>query len=221
MIPISLAADNPTRRCIRYSKELYSYFIQKTISDAQLNRSFSIIQKMENKCWDYGMVVESGEQVKYISDIPAVFAEICGKAISTEGVARFFEFRMAHWDSADEDLSLALEKLFVKKPAEVLKKIREQKANIRTGLLNDIAWGFINNRLYGVENPFEYRGLKKSQTLTQFTDHEKYVEKLNINTYRTIFFNLNEDLHQLSSQYPGEIHFILRKTREYFEMWGD
>jgi len=120
-----------------------------------------------------------------------------------------------HWDSADEEISLTVERVFVSKPEAMLMCIRSQPDSVRKQLLNDITWGFLSNRVYGPVDPFEGKDSRRfgpGEPLPQ--------EVLNKRNYRQIFLNLHPTMKSLEDKYAWEFDIILTAVGKYLETWG-
>ncbi len=109
-----------------------------------------------------------------------------------------------HLGSAEEEISFSFERLFMKYPEIVLKKIGDNEA-----LLDRIIWGFLNNRYYGSKNP-SIDG--DNQYIVNDTIQPKPV--LNSENCEEIFFETNPMLKEISVDYKDQISYILTGAKK-------
>jgi hypothetical protein len=211
---IAIALSSGDRSCLRYSAELYDIASLQSVSDSLLVRSEFLVEKIDRACRQRQLYVPHGDSLVEVGSSALLFGQVCERSIPPRGVDAFITYRLEQFNSSDEDYSLALERVFAKDPETVLRRIHGLPSAQRTALLNDIVWGFLNNRLYGVSNPL----LKKNSTPTAAMPLP--AEVLNVYTYERIFFQLHPDLRSLSRLYQAEVDFILHQVKSYFLTWG-
>lgn len=214
---VVLVSFSPGKKnCLSRSEELYRISQLPSVSDSLLLRSRYLVDKIDGRCVENGVLVVRGDQIISVGSLASVFGTLCGKCKSNNGAQAFIEFRRDQWASADEDLALSLERIFVSRPAFVMAYMHQFSDTVRTQMLNDIVWGFINNRLYGPEDPRE-NGISEPYGMVG----ERPREKLNKYTCKQIFFRLNPAMTSVAESYPREINYMLEQARNYFETWGD
>jgi len=204
------------KNCLRQSEELLRYSNLLSVSDSVLVRSTAIVRKISGRCARDGMsVVRDGRRLEAGSVI-GVYGRICEKSVTKMGAETFIAFRLENWASGDENYALALERIFARRPDVVLEKISRLDDSLKVPVLNEIVWGFINNRRFGPVDPFgdeTYRPVQPREIEPK--------EVLNKFTFRGIFFDLNPKMHALDDAYGHEIRYILKQAQNYFETWGD
>lgn len=213
LITITLSAGD--RSCLRYSSELYAIASLPSVSDSLLVRSEFLVEKIDRACRHRQLSVPCADSLIEVGSTALLFGQICERSIPPRGVDAFITYRLEQFKSADEDYSLALERVFAKDPETVLRRLHGLPSSERTALLNDIVWGFLNNRLYGATNP-----LFKNPRSAHSTEPLP-AEVLNLYTYERIFYQLHPDLRPLSRLYQAEVDFILHQIKSYFLSWGD
>jgi hypothetical protein len=114
------------------------------INQTDLEKSWQITKKLYNLSYtDY--IDSIANNTSYIShSLTRTFSDICIKTGGKPGVDYYFNYLTLTKGSAEEERSFALERLFVKYPEIVLNKIGKESY-----LLDDLTWGFLNNRCYG------------------------------------------------------------------------
>jgi hypothetical protein len=210
-----LVSGSQEKKCSRYGELLYRYARLDTVAEGMLIESRKIVDRLPPKCAAVEVVTNvNGKQV-HAGSVTYLYGRICQKCPSPKAVDFFLAYRLANWQSADEEFSLSLERVFVSKPGVMLSRIRQQPDSVRHQLLNDIIWGFLTNRTYGPRDPYEDR-------TKQLDDERDRVPKevLNKNNYETIFYNLNRNMKELSQKYAREIGYVLRETQKYLQTWG-
>jgi hypothetical protein len=167
------------------------------ISDKEFIESTGIVNKLDSiHCNDY-IVIINGEQYGE-STLTFLFGTICLKCNSTKAVIGFIKYRKLHTGSAEEELSFSLERLFIKRPDDVLK--------YGGSLLDDLAWGFVNNHYYGVKDPFEN---DPNKAFTKYENPPKRV--LYQNNYKEMFFLVNPTLKSNYTKYQKQIDYLLNE----------
>lgn len=215
LMALQAAAMPRSRGCRSRSQELYRISLLPSVSDSLLQHSSYLIDKMGGRCTRGGVWALRGDTFVGVGSLARVFGVICRKADSEAGTRAFLSFRVEHWDSSDEDFAFELERLFVSRPACVLGWLQHARDHIRKQLLHDIAWGFINNRLYGLDDPCE-----DGARLPPDAHTPRPREVLNQHTYRTMFFRLHPDLEELARIYARDIDYLLELAGSFFKVWG-
>ena len=213
---LAAASASGSRQCSKPGEKLYRLSRASKVTTEVLERSRTIVGEFPAHCLGEQIVIKMGRDKAAVGSPTHLYGRICQRSSSPLAVKHYMEYRLDNWHSPDEELSLMLERIFVSKPAAVLSLIAEQHDTIKTQLLNDIAWGFLSNRVYGPEDPFEERS---RQTYTSPEDLPR--ERLNIRTYKSIFFRLHEDMVKVARRYPQEINYILQEVRTFLETWGE
>jgi hypothetical protein len=215
LLALCIASSSLPRKCQRPIDQLYRYASRPAITDEILEAATGIAMLLPEKCISDELVVEDQGKKFSVGSATRLFCRICRKSTSQSAVESFVRYRVLNWESADEEFSLSVERVFVSKPEAMLRYIRTQPDTIRTQLLNDIVWGFLSNRVYGPVDPFEERGrhsLKPGEPMPQ--------EVLNKKNYKQIFFNLHPGMRSLWDKYAWEYDVILTKVGKYLETWG-
>jgi len=177
------------------------------ITQNDLEISWQITQKLYNlKYTDYIDSVANG--MEYVShSLTKIFSDICIKANNKMGVDYYFNYLDFTYGSAEEERSFGLERLFVKNPEIVLNEI-----GINYDFLDQIVWGFLNNRYYGALNPYEENDYT---AMTVFENEPKPV--LNKDNCRSIFFETNPIMKTKYNEYKKQIDYIINAAIESLE----
>ncbi len=193
------------KQCDSCRKEFDKLLIIKeklVINQTDLEISWQITQKLYNlKYTDYIDSVANG--MEYIShSLTKTFSDICIKSDEKFGVDYYFNYLLFTSGSSEEERSFALERLFVKYPEIVLNRIGKDY-----DFLDEIAWGFINNRYYGAINPFE------GYDYTAMTVYENGIEPvLNKDNCKSIFFETNPIMKTKYNEYESQIDYIINSA---------
>ncbi len=214
-LTIAVAVCAGTRRkCSRLGERLYDYSCRVTITEHVLDRSHEIVERMPEKCPDDVTVEKDGEE-RNVGSVVRLFGRICQKSGMPKAVEYLIEYRLDNWESADEEFSLVVERVFVSKPQATLEYIRKQRDSVRIQLLNDIVWGFLSNRVYGPKDPYENKPRRRFRDITDIPK-----EVLNRHNYRQIFFKLHKNMARISRRYEKEVSYILDEIGTYLNTWG-
>lgn len=172
------------------------------VSQTDLEKTWQITKKLYNlRYTDY--IDSIVNKTSYVShSLTRTFSDICIKTGGKLGVDYYFNYLTLTKGSAEEERSFALERLFVKYPENVLNKIGKDN-----DLLNDLAWGFLNNRYYGAKNPYEKEDFT---AMTVYEDSPKPV--LNKNNCKSIFFKTNPSLKEKYTVYKYQIDYIINNA---------
>ena len=174
------------------------------VSQTDLEKSWQITKKLYNlKYTDY--IDSVANRASYVShSLTRTFSDICIKTGGKFGVDYYFNYLTLTKGSAEEERSFALERLFVKYPEIVLNKIGKDN-----DLLNDLTWGFLNNRYYGAINPIED---KDYTAMTVYENGPKPI--LNKDNCKSIFFETNPTMKTKYSDYKYQIDYIINTAIE-------
>jgi hypothetical protein len=174
------------------------------INQNDLEISWQITQKLYNlKYTDYIDSVANG--MEYVShSLTKTFSEICIKSDAKLGVDYYFKYLIFTSGSAEEERSFALERLFVKYPENVLNKIGKDY-----DFLDQLTWGFLNNRYYGAINPIEGNDYT---AMTVYENEPKPV--LNMDNCKSIFFETNPIMITKYNEYKYQIDYIINTAIE-------
>jgi hypothetical protein len=147
-----------------------------------------------HQCHDYAKTIK---EVSYgITTLTLEFGKICIKANSDIAVKAYIEYLNKNKGSAEEQLDFSFENIFVKRPESVLSQISSQDSLTRDRLLENLAWGFANNRLYGAKDPAQDDPFK---AMTVYDNPPKQI--LNSSNYKEIYFSLNPEIKKIYPRY--------------------
>ena len=182
---------------------------EKTISLKDFSKYLKTIKKLENiKCFDYVQVKDGQEYVE--TGLTFLFGQICILTNNEIAVKEYINYLKRHSGSAEEQRSFSFEKIFVQNPTRTLSLI-----NYDTELLNHIVWGFINNRLYGVKDPY------KSDPNKAYTVYYKELKiVLNSKNYSNVFYKVNPTLKTNYLKYKKQIDYLLVTIKDGLEERG-
>src|SRR6185312_9280034 len=125
--------------CDQQFKRLLIFSKKDKVSDTEFLTVLQMVKKMElQQCSDY--VVSKNGEVIIDETLASLFGKICLTGNSRNAIKAYIEFVKRNMGSADEEMSILLEKLFVKHPQYVLSIVGYDK-----DLLNQLEWGFVNN----------------------------------------------------------------------------
>jgi hypothetical protein len=173
------------------------------VSSADLEKSWQISKKLDSLNYTYYDSIVNNE--KYIiHSLTKTFSDICIKAQANLGVDYYLKYLDFTNGSAEEERSFALERLFVKFPEIVFVKIGQDE-----DLLNDLVWGFVNNRYYGAKSPFDNNDFT---AMTFYEDGPKPI--LNQDNCKSIFFETNPTLKEKYKDYQFQIDYIINASIE-------
>jgi hypothetical protein len=148
--------------------------------------------------------------ISYTShSLSKTYSDICIKAGNNTGIDYYFKYMDLTSNSAEEERSFALERIFVQYPEIVLNKIGKNE-----DLLNDLTWGFINNRYYGAQNPFD----NKDYTAITTSDTSN-IPKLNKDNCKDIFYETNPGLKNKYEKYKYQIDYIINNSVKELTNW--
>lgn len=197
-------------QCNKFFEQLEPFSRLEVVDDSLLSICNDILDTLiKNNCDDY-TVFENGQSVSYYS-LTGLYGKICQKSNSSMGVASFVSYLKKNRSSAEEQLSFSFESIFVERPVIVLQEITKDK-NSREYLLDKLAWGFVNNRIYGAKDPYENEPYK---AMTIHFDPPERV--LTISNYREIFYAINPAIPALYNDNKEIIDEFLKKVEYLLE----
>lgn len=183
-------------------KQLIKYANQKTLSADEFYKGKTIAYNLwKNGCDDY---VKTINGVNYaITGLTYEFGKICINANSSLAVKSYIDYLIQNSCSAEEQLDFSFENIFVKRPENVLQEVSKQDSVTKDKLLRRLAWGFVNNRLYGTNDPFFDN---PNKAMTVYSNPPKIVlDSLN---YKKIYFSLNPIIKNIYPKYKNDIDFV-------------
>jgi len=189
---------------LQFDKLLYT-LNQEKVSKIDLDKCWQITKKLHTlKYTDY--IDSVANNSLYVShSLTKTFSDICIKSNNNLGVDYYLKYMALTHGSAEEERAYALERLLVKYPEILLINIGTDK-----DLLNDLIWGFLNNRYYGAKNPLE----NWDYTAKRFNDsYPKPI--LNKENCKNIFFEAHPTLKDKYSSYKYQLDFIINGAIEY------
>ena len=178
--------------------ELIKSACRKSIlTEVEFFSCIETIKKLEgNKCFDYVQKRNGQEYVE--TGLTYLLGELCALANSDKSVQAYIDYLNRHKGSAEEQMSFSFEYLFKQNPKRVLSLIKSEKA-----LLDHLVWGFMNNRSYGVDDPYQ-KDPNKAYTI--YGQEPKRV--LTTNTYKDIFYKTYPSLQNDKVDYK-QIDYLL------------
>ena len=190
-------------------KELTEYSKYEITSDSIVARANYIITLLEdeNKYNDTQFYTKEIDGQNYIvSSKTYLFGKICEKSCSDLGAIKFTDYVLTNIGSAEEELSFSFERIFKRNPKTILEIISELTNEQKDFIYEHIAWGFLNNRSCGIENPYEDIDGK---AMIAFSDSVEII--LNLTNYQEMFYSLNPSLPTLKKTYYKDLSQILEK----------
>lgn len=173
------------------------------VSSVDLEKSWQITSKLYSQNYtDYDSIINNEKYT--IHSLTKTYSDICIKAQANLGVDYYLKYLAFTNGSAEEERSFALERLFVKFPEIVFDKIGQNQ-----GLLDDLVWGFVNNRYYGAKNPFDNNDFT---AMTVYENGPKPI--LNQDNCESIFFETNPSLKEKYKDYQSQIDYIITASIE-------
>lgn len=175
----------------------------KTISDSVFKEALIIVKRLEkNRCSDYE-IKKNGEN--YIeTSLTYLLGEICLIKNDSSAIKEYINYMNRNAGSAEEQICFSFEHLFVRQPKIVLSLIGSD-----TLLLDDIVWGFVNNRYYGASDPYE-----KEPNKAFFINSDSPKPVLNTSNYKEIFYKVNPKVKELYKSYKKQIDYLLKAIEE-------
>lgn len=203
IIQIQFACGQKEIAFINNFKKLLEISKKDSISIEDLNRSIKL-KEIILQCNNVIYFDSIKERKFYIpTDLAKPFADICFIA-GTQGVEAYINYVIENLGSANEEISLFFERIFMKYPETTLQQIGTDQ-----DLLDKLIWGFINNRYYGAVNPYENNDYR---AITKYEDEPQPI--LNKNNCEKIFFETNPILQDLYPKYKEQIDYILKGAKD-------
>jgi hypothetical protein len=184
---------------------LFEYSENKKITDKDLKTCNIIIDSLSYQLCDHVLILPDSIS----TSLSFVYGQICFNADSDLGANSYFKYFIENIGSAEEQLSFSFEKIFTQRPEIILTKISHQDSIIQIALLNSIAWGFINNRQFGVNDPLENVPLKAMTYYDNLPD-----PVLNSKNYKEIFYSVNPKTKRLYETYKEYYDFVFNSIFE-------
>ncbi len=181
--------------------QLFKISKQDKVNSSDFQRSKNLVDSLSYRFCDHVIILPDS----IYTSLTYTYGRICLKANSTESVNSFLKYRLDHKGSAEEMLSFTLENLFVKKPDIILQEISRYDSITKEDILNDLIWGFLNNRTYGATDPFEFNPFK---AMTYYENPPKTV--LNFKNYKDLYFKVNPRTIDLYPKYKRFYDYILK-----------
>ena len=178
--------------------------MKENINKTDLENGWQIAKKLYTlRYTDY--IDSVSNNASYIShSLTRTFSDLCINAGEQIGVDYYFKYLTFTNGSAEEERCFGLERLFVKFPLIVLNQIGKNE-----DFLNDLTWGFLNNRYYGSKNPFEH------EDYTAMTVNENGPKPiLTKDNCKSIFFETNPTLKAKYADYQYQIDYIINNAIE-------
>jgi hypothetical protein len=201
--------------CDAILKELKRYSKLDAVDNSTLERSKQILSLLqENQCYAYTdhLVIKEDNKEVYIGSLTYIYGRICENNSSRQAVKYYIEYWKSQSGSAEEELSFAFERLFVSKPFLVFEEINRYDKLKQKGMLDSIAYGFLNNRYYGPSHP-DSELMDKAFIVRK----EPLPVVLNKSNYKEIFFQTNPKFKDLYKIYPEQIEYMFNNVEKYFE----
>lgn len=181
---------------------------KKSLTLVEFQKCKKIVDSLwKHQCYDYVKTVN--EENYAITTLTLEFGKICIKANSDIAVKAYIEYLNKNKGSAEEQLGFSFENIFVQRPESVLSQISTQDSVTRDRLLFHLAWGFVNNRLYGALDPLQDDPFK---AMTVYDNPPKPI--LNSKNYKDIYFSLNPMIKKLYTKYQTYIELEFSKILE-------
>lgn len=122
---------------------------KSTITEDEFTSYLETVRKLENnKCFDYVHKKNGQEYIE--TGLTYLLGRLCVVANTKRAIQEYVSYLNRTTGSAEEQRSFSFEYLFQKNPEAVLSIVQSDKE-----LLDHLVWGFINNRRYGVNDPYE------------------------------------------------------------------
>lgn len=189
--------------CNKWFGALYPYSKLEFVGDSALSICDAMVDTLcYYGCSDHLSGESRNDSVDYT--LTLLYGIICLKSNSAKGVASFMNYLIRNENSAEEQLSFSFENIFVHRPRTVLEQIHRKHTGKREYLLGHLAWGFLNNRYYGITA--SNNGNSSAATADSVNEPRPVLGSSN---YKEIFFSLNPEIRSLYGTYPGLINDLL------------
>jgi hypothetical protein len=113
----------------------------KSLNRENLEKSWQISSRLYKKGYSEHVGKDANGNEYVISTLSKLFADICLKADEHDCVEYYLRYMNLTRGSAEEETSFSLERVFQKFPEAILKAIGDDKE-----ILDQLTWGFLNNR---------------------------------------------------------------------------
>ncbi len=200
---ISVKAFNQTDCDSTLFKQLFYFSESKTISDIDFKNCCVIAENLlKIKCTDY--IKELNGENYRISTLTYMFGNICLNANSLNSVKAYLHYYKENEGSAEEQLDFSLENIFVKRPSDFMNEFIKKDSLTKERIISGLSWGFLNNRLYGANDP---NADNPTKAMTVYDNPPAVV--LNSSNYKTIYFSLNPEIKKIYPLLKEDIDKIL------------
>ncbi len=170
---------------------------KRTMTETEFTTYLTTVRKLEgSKYTDY--VQKKNDQEYVETGLTFLFGQLCLIAQSDKSVQEYIGYLKRNSGSAEEQRSFSFECLFKQNPERVLSLIKSDQE-----LLDHLVWGFMSNRLYGVNDPYQK---DPSKAYTVYEKEPKRV--LTTQTYKDIFYKTYPSLKN-NKVYSKQIDYLL------------
>jgi hypothetical protein len=191
-------------------KKLIDFSNQTKITESEFLACKDIVDSLDNYDCDYMVKNE-----RLVTSLTFLFGKICYKTNTDTAIRSFVNYQIHHIGSAEEQISFSFENLFSLQPKLILDEILKTSDVMQKDLLNSLAWGFLNNRNYGIDDPLADDPFK---AMTVYDNPPDPI--LNRNNYKEIFYQAHPETKNLYPYYRVQYDYIFSKIVEYFD-WRD
>jgi hypothetical protein len=193
--------------CNALFDKIIPYSKNKIVPDNNLVFCQKIVNDLKsNKCSYY---VKSKDGKEYIQfGLTWIYFQICVRSRSKKGINFFTKYVLEKNGSAEEELSFCFEKLFFHNPLTVMEEIYVLHPTDQKYLLDHLAWGFVNNRSYGKDDP--YNDLPNKAMIRLNETRPVVLSSMN---YEDIFFKVYPPLKK-KTNYASLNKSLLDKIKE-------
>lgn len=191
-------------------KTLIDYSSNEYISE----KEFLICKDLVDSLWAQGCddyLKRINNQNVAITSLTYTFGKICYIANSELATKSYIEYLLKNKKSAEEQLSFSFEYLFTLKPNVILREISKLNEDDQEFLLRQLVWGFINNRSYGIVDPYENNPYK---AFTYYRNPPEII--LDTTNYKEIFAKVNPSI-QNNTEFAGSIEYILEEIYNWLK----
>ena len=209
LIPVLIDAS-PSNCDSTLFKKLIDFSNETEITESEFLSCKDIVDQLDNYDCDYFI-----ENERLVTSLTFLFGKICYKVNNDSSIKAFLDYHIKHIGSVEEQISFSFENLFTLRPKLILDEILKADTTVQIDLLSSLAWGFLNNRAHGTEDPFADNPLKAVTVNNNPPD-----AILNKSNYKEIFYLIHPKTKNLYSEYPGQYDYIFNKIVEYFD-WRD
>lgn len=193
-------------------KNLIEYSEKHKITNSEFLACKTIVDTLDKYNCDFFIRNE-----KYIeTSLTYLFGKICYKANNDAAIKAYLDYHIKHIGSAEEQISFSFENLFYLQPKLILDEILINGESIQKELLTSLVWGFLNNRCFGINDPY------KDNPFKAMTHYENTPEPiLNKSNYREIFYKVYPITKQLYPEYQKMYEYMFSRIEEYFDWLED